>query len=221
MSGAEIPTLAVDTKTAVWASTAEKLFLEKLGSAWKFGVVWAPALHENASVIKAFLHYFRQMVLLSPATKRRSFDQNVRDGKNALYIQKEGLCSSAPQNTRWKNDKTKNGVLLKQSLVYGKPFTKSGRLLKQKLFPHFGQFRLFSVFGSFKLRISVLPGLGQKLLLRRTWSDKKTAPAAISRTFTTWTIWEMPYLGTKKWTFGWPLSEPFKEPSRDIQFPSP
>ena len=65
---------------------------------------------------------------------------------------------------------TKSGVLLK--LKPGLP--KAGVLRNKKKFPHFGQFHLFSVFS--KVRISVWPGLGQKLLPRRTWSDKKLLP---------------------------------------------
>ena len=48
VSGAEIQTLVVDTRIAVWVSTAEKFVLrETRKSSRKFGVVSAPALHQT------------------------------------------------------------------------------------------------------------------------------------------------------------------------------
>ena len=52
--GAEIQTLAVDTRTAVWVSTAEKIVRIVLGEtrnvSQMFGVVSAPALYKNPAV---------------------------------------------------------------------------------------------------------------------------------------------------------------------------
>ena len=57
VSGAEIQTLAVDARTAVWVSTAEKNFKIVLGETRNFsrmfGVVSAPALYKNPAVIVA------------------------------------------------------------------------------------------------------------------------------------------------------------------------
>ena len=54
VSGAEIPTSAVDTRTAVWVSTAEKFSKIVLGetrnSSQKFRGVSAPALYKNPAV---------------------------------------------------------------------------------------------------------------------------------------------------------------------------
>ena len=55
VSGAEIQTSAVDTRTAVWVSTAEKIFKIVLGETRKssrmFRGVSAPALYENPDVM--------------------------------------------------------------------------------------------------------------------------------------------------------------------------
>ena len=51
ISGAEIQTLAVDTRTTVWVSAAERIVLRETRK-FKFGVVSAPALHRNPAVIK-------------------------------------------------------------------------------------------------------------------------------------------------------------------------
>ena len=54
VSVAEIQTSAVDTRTAAWVSTAEKIFKIVLGETQnfsrKFRVVSAPALYENPAV---------------------------------------------------------------------------------------------------------------------------------------------------------------------------
>ena len=54
VSGAEIHTSAVDTRTVVWGSTAENYFNIVLGEtrnfSRKFGVVSAPALYKNPAV---------------------------------------------------------------------------------------------------------------------------------------------------------------------------
>ena len=52
VSGAEIQTLAVDTRTAVWVSTTEKIILRETRKfSQRFRVVSAPALHKNQAVI--------------------------------------------------------------------------------------------------------------------------------------------------------------------------
>ena len=57
VSGAEIQAPAVDTRTAVWVSTAEKFFKIVLGEtrnfSRKFGGVSGPALYKNPAVIIA------------------------------------------------------------------------------------------------------------------------------------------------------------------------
>ena len=54
VSGAEIPTSAVDTRTAVWVSTPEKIFQNRSGKtrnfSRKFRGVSAPALYKNPAV---------------------------------------------------------------------------------------------------------------------------------------------------------------------------
>ena len=59
VSGAEIQTSVVDTRTAVWVSTAEKFSKIVLGkarnSSRKFRGVSAPALHKNPAVIRTLV----------------------------------------------------------------------------------------------------------------------------------------------------------------------
>ena len=50
-SGAEIQTSGADTRTAVWASTAENFFKIVLGETRMFRVVSAPALYKNPAII--------------------------------------------------------------------------------------------------------------------------------------------------------------------------
>ena len=68
VSGVEIQTSAVDTRTAVWVSTAEKIFKIVLGETWnfsrKFGGVSAPALYKNPGRYIVFhLPYFFRLPL--------------------------------------------------------------------------------------------------------------------------------------------------------------
>ena len=52
ISGAEIQTSAMDTRTAVWVSTAEEIIRGKLGNALEsLGGISAPALYKNQAVI--------------------------------------------------------------------------------------------------------------------------------------------------------------------------
>ena len=61
VSGAEIQTSAVDTRIAVWVSTAEKFFKTVLGEtrnfSRKFRGVSAPALYKNPAVKMNFLFW--------------------------------------------------------------------------------------------------------------------------------------------------------------------
>ena len=87
VSGAEIQTSAVDTRTAVWVSTPEKFSKIVLGKTWNFSRMFrgvsAPALYKNPAVMQGFS---AAVILASSNRKENRCSLAILDRKEFAYL---------------------------------------------------------------------------------------------------------------------------------------